>query len=132
MGAVNERPGLSHLDADGRAYKVSFGMASARVVANRTAGESSYDRALAPVAAQLADYFAGRRLAFDIPLAPVGTAFQQKVWQALREIPYGQTRTYGDQQGRERPRDDDQQGAVALEPAAHRTPASSSSRASTS
>jgi len=53
------------------------------------------DEALAPVAAQLADYFAGRRLAFDLPLAPVGTAFQQKVWLALREIPYGRTTTYG-------------------------------------
>ena len=54
------------------------------------------DEALAPVAAQLADYFAGRRLAFDLPLAPVGTAFQQKVWLALREIPYGRTTTYGE------------------------------------
>ena len=53
------------------------------------------DEALAPVAAQLADYFAGRRLAFDLPLAPVGTAFQ-KVWLALREIPYGRTTTYGE------------------------------------
>ncbi|MFL6128370.1 MAG: methylated-DNA--[protein]-cysteine S-methyltransferase [Mycobacteriales bacterium] len=54
------------------------------------------DEALAGVAAQLADYFAGRRLAFDLPLAPVGTAFQQKVWLALREIPYGRTTTYGE------------------------------------
>ena len=54
------------------------------------------DEALAGVAAQLADYFAGRRLGFDLPLAPVGTAFQQKVWSALREIPYGRTTTYGE------------------------------------
>src|SRR4029453_11089470 len=38
----------------------------------------------------------GRRLVFDLPLAPVGTAFQQKVWSALREIPYGRTTTYGE------------------------------------
>lgn len=59
-------------------------------------GAEPDDQALAPVAAQLADYFAGRRLAFDVPLAPVGTAFQQKVWLALREIPYGRTTTYGE------------------------------------
>ncbi len=44
---------------------------------------------------QLDGYFAGRLSDFDLPLAPRGTAFQQKVWGALREIPYGQTRTYG-------------------------------------
>lgn len=45
---------------------------------------------------QLREYFAGTRRAFDLPLAPAGTEFQQKVWAALREIPYGETRTYGD------------------------------------
>ena len=59
-------------------------------------GAERDDEALAPVAAQLADYFAGRRLAFEVPLAPVGTAFQRKVWLALREIPYGRTTTYGE------------------------------------
>lgn len=44
---------------------------------------------------QLAEYFAGDRTSFDVPLAPVGNAFQQKVWALLRRIPYGQTRTYG-------------------------------------
>jgi methylated-DNA-[protein]-cysteine S-methyltransferase len=58
-------------------------------------GAERDDEVLAPVAIQLADYFAGRRLAFDLPLAPTGTAFQQKVWSALREIPYGRTTTYG-------------------------------------
>ena len=45
---------------------------------------------------QLEEYFAGERKAFDLPLAPKGTAFQQKVWKALTEIPYGETRTYGE------------------------------------
>jgi methylated-DNA-[protein]-cysteine S-methyltransferase len=44
--------------------------------------------------AELDEYFAGRRKAFDIPLHPVGTPFQMRVWSALSEIPYGQTRTY--------------------------------------
>ena len=45
--------------------------------------------------AQLEAYFAGERRTFDLPLAPVGTAFQQRVWAALRTIPYGETRSYG-------------------------------------
>ena len=45
---------------------------------------------------QLEEYFAGKRKNFDIPLAPKGTEFQQKVWKALTEIPYGETRTYGE------------------------------------
>ena len=52
--------------------------------------------ALASAAAQLAEYFAGRRLRFDLPLSPAGTAFQLRVWAALREIPYGRTTTYGE------------------------------------
>ena len=46
-------------------------------------------------AAQLAAYFAGELTTFDVPLAPEGTEFQQKVWMLLRAIPYGETRTYG-------------------------------------
>ena len=44
---------------------------------------------------QVLEYFAGLRRGFDLPLAPPGTPFQQKVWQALCAIPYGQTRSYG-------------------------------------
>jgi methylated-DNA-[protein]-cysteine S-methyltransferase len=45
---------------------------------------------------QLADYFAGRRTDFDLPLAPAGTDFQRKVWAGLLAIPYGQTISYGE------------------------------------
>lgn len=45
---------------------------------------------------QLHAYFDGKRLAFDLPLAPAGTAYQRRVWQALCEIPPGSTRTYAD------------------------------------
>lgn len=44
---------------------------------------------------QLGEYFAGGRREFDLPLAPEGSAFQQRVWSALREIPYGETEAYG-------------------------------------
>ena len=44
---------------------------------------------------QIREYFDGRRQEFDLPLTFVGTDFQKKVWQALTEIPYGKTVTYG-------------------------------------
>lgn len=44
--------------------------------------------------AQLAEYFAGTRRTFDLPLAPRGTAFQRSVWSALADIPYGATVSY--------------------------------------
>lgn len=47
-------------------------------------------------AVQLTEYFAGIRQTFDIPLAPKGTEFQQQVWQALRELPFGQHCSYSD------------------------------------
>lgn len=46
--------------------------------------------------AELDAFFAGERKEFDLPLHLKGTAFQQKVWAALLEIPYGETRTYGE------------------------------------
>jgi len=50
----------------------------------------------AATVAQLDEYFAGRRRAFDLPLAPAGTAFQKTVWRALLRIPYGRTASYAD------------------------------------
>ena len=44
--------------------------------------------------AQLEAYFDGARTSFDLPLAPEGTAYRRRVWQALCDIPYGETRTY--------------------------------------
>ena len=45
---------------------------------------------------QLKDYFAGKLEAFDLPLDPQGTPFQQKVWKLLCDIPYGETISYGE------------------------------------
>ena len=47
-------------------------------------------------AAQLAEYFAGTRTRFDLPLAPIGTEFQRRVWAATSAIPFGETATYGE------------------------------------
>jgi methylated-DNA-[protein]-cysteine S-methyltransferase len=70
-----------------------------REPSDESLGASTDDGAVDPVlgaaAEQLAEYFAGERSEFDLPLAPRGDDFQQKVWALLREIPYGQTRSYG-------------------------------------
>ena len=52
-------------------------------------------RAFGDVTRQLDEYFAGSRRSFDLPLAPAGTAFQSRVWDALARIPWGTTVTYG-------------------------------------
>lgn len=45
-------------------------------------------------ALQLNEYLEGKRNSFDLPLNPIGTEFQKKVWAALCDIPYGETRSY--------------------------------------
>ena len=51
---------------------------------------------LCEAARQLGEYFMGTRRTFDLPLDPHGTPFQKSVWAALRDIPYGETRSYRD------------------------------------
>jgi methylated-DNA-[protein]-cysteine S-methyltransferase len=53
------------------------------------------DGAFADAAAQLDEYFAGERTTFELDLELEGTPFQRQVWAALRTIPYGETRSYG-------------------------------------
>jgi methylated-DNA-[protein]-cysteine S-methyltransferase len=72
-----------------------------RVAADRSAGRPVGERAdddpvLAEAARQLEAYFARELKDFDLPLAPDGTPFQQRVWAALRRIGYGETATYGE------------------------------------
>ena len=61
-----------------------------------TAGWERDDARLEPARAQLAEYFAGERTAFDLPLRPAGGPFQLRVWEALQRIPYGETASYGE------------------------------------
>ncbi len=61
--------------------------------------DASWERSPEPfvqVQAQLAEYFAGERTEFEVPLAIDGSAFERRVWQALRDIPYGETISYGE------------------------------------
>jgi methylated-DNA-[protein]-cysteine S-methyltransferase len=58
------------------------------------ATEAPEDQLLVEAERQLTEYFAGRRIGFDLPLDCLGTAFQRNVWKALRTIPFGETRSY--------------------------------------
>jgi methylated-DNA-[protein]-cysteine S-methyltransferase len=89
---IDDTPvGPLRLDADGDGLTgLHFGLGT-------PAGERDDDAPVLRAAAeQLAEYFAGERRHFDLPLAPRGTPFQQSVWAQLRLIPYGTTVTYGE------------------------------------
>ncbi|MET0292743.1 MAG: methylated-DNA--[protein]-cysteine S-methyltransferase [Steroidobacteraceae bacterium] len=58
--------------------------------------EQSENAVLCEAERQLQEYFAGTRRSFDLPLHFSGTEFQQRVWNALLTIPFGETRSYGD------------------------------------
>src|ERR1019366_4204294 len=61
------------------------------------APEAPADNPIEPdIARQIEEFFAGRSTAFDVPLAPEGTAFQQRVWAELRRIPFGETISYAE------------------------------------
>jgi len=79
---------LTLVERDGALARLSFGARGTSEPATPL---------LARAAEQLGEYFAGERRAFDLPLAPSGTEFQLACWRALAEIPYGETRSYGEQ-----------------------------------
>lgn len=54
------------------------------------------DAVLRAACEQLTDYFAGRRQVFDLPLKPLGSEFQVRVWAELSRIPFGETMSYGE------------------------------------
>ena len=78
---------------------ITIGYTEEAVVSVRTGSSLPPDSSSVPVAeqavSQLTEYFCGKRTAFDFPIQPKGTAFQLSVWKALLQIPYGETRTYG-------------------------------------
>jgi methylated-DNA-[protein]-cysteine S-methyltransferase len=64
--------------------------------ARPAAGAIEAPDAFAVAEAQLSEYFASERTAFDLPLDPIGTPFQLEVWRAVRGVGYGETTTYGE------------------------------------
>lgn len=89
-GATDE--GVCLLEfADRRAFDHQTATLRKRLGASMVPGEHPH---LEQLREELDAYFAGRRVAFDVPLVTPGTAFQQTVWNRLRAIPYGRTRSY--------------------------------------
>ena len=60
------------------------------------AQEQNTNTLLQDAKSQLNDYFDGLRKNFDLPLEPLGTKFQKRVWSMMEQIPYGKTTTYGE------------------------------------
>ena len=84
---------LAAKNADGAVAEIRFAHGGRPAAAPKSWVRN--DRAMSDVVAQLRAYFAGELRDFDLPLAFSGTAFQERVWDRLRVIPYGETTTYG-------------------------------------
>ena len=80
----------------GKLFLASDGSSLKALGYGNAPGEMGHDPVLETAKKWLDDYFQGRFRTPEFSLAPEGTAFQQKVWQMLLEIPYGETATYGD------------------------------------
>ena len=92
MVAVADDKGLRLLEfADRRATERELSILRKRLRTNIVPGEHQH---LGTIRSQLADYFSGKKLEFDIPLAAVGSDFQLRAWKILRSIPVGETRSY--------------------------------------
>ena len=81
---------LTLIEEDGKLTEIRFGASAEDAVLAQTPLLHQAQR-------ELEEYFRGERRNFSIPLAPKGTDFQQKCWNALLQIPYGETRTYAQQ-----------------------------------
>jgi len=92
MLAIADDQGLRLLEfVDRRAMERELSILRKRLGTNVVPGEH---RHLDAVRSQLADYFSGKNLEFEVPLAPVGSPFQLRAWELLRSIPLGETRSY--------------------------------------
>lgn len=95
MVACANENGICMLEfSDRKALPTELKEISKHFNANIIQGENSHFETLEK---ELSEYFEGKRLDFTVPLSPVGTDFQKKVWEILRAIPYGTTRSYQDQ-----------------------------------
>jgi methylated-DNA-[protein]-cysteine S-methyltransferase len=84
------------VDQSGSVIGAAFGDVAALQSRLETCHLLSDKPAVSEAREQIRAYYAGELRDFGLPLAPRGTVFQQRVWTALRAIPYGETRSYGD------------------------------------
>src|SRR6476659_7447992 len=92
MLAIADDEGLRLLEfVDRRAMERELSILRQRLRTNVVPGEH---RHLDAVRSEVVDYFSGKNLRFNVPLAPVGSPFQLRAWELLRSIPVGETRSY--------------------------------------
>lgn len=92
MLAIADDEGLRLLEfVDRRAMERELSVLRSRLRTNVVPGEHKH---LEAISRQLADYFSGKNLEFNLPVAPVGSPFQLRAWEILRSIPLGETRSY--------------------------------------
>jgi AraC family transcriptional regulator of adaptative response/methylated-DNA-[protein]-cysteine methyltransferase len=92
MIAVADDQGLRLLEfIDRRATERELSILRRRLRTNVVPGKH---RHLESLRSQLRNYFAGEKLEFEVPLAPVGSPFQLRAWKSLQSIPVGETRSY--------------------------------------
>lgn len=85
---------IGYVSAEGDGEGIHF---ISRAAAKPNGRQADASKALDTYKKEMKEYFAGSRKAFSVPLSVVsGTPFQRKVWNALRKIPYGSVKTYGD------------------------------------
>lgn len=82
------------VEANGALLEIGF--TNGKRPANKPIDATECGKPFSNIIRQLEEYFAGQRREFDLPLAPQGTAFQQRVWQALMEIPFGTSMSYSE------------------------------------
>jgi AraC family transcriptional regulator of adaptative response/methylated-DNA-[protein]-cysteine methyltransferase len=92
MLAIADDQGLRLLEfVDRRAMERELSILRRRLRTNVVPGDHRY---LNQIRQQLGEYFAGKRMEFDVPLAPIGSQFQLRAWKILQSIPAGETRSY--------------------------------------
>ena len=91
---------LRIVERDGSIVAIEFSPFRPPADGRPLGARSDDEPVLAEATRQLTAYFAGELTDFDLPLAPIGTDFQQRVWEQLGRIAYGETASYGEIAGR--------------------------------
>ena len=93
---VSNGEALVRLDIEGAKDRTDAPLSKTSRLLQHHGHPGSPDAVIEQAARELNEYFAGKRTDFDVPIALVGTEFQQDIWLALLGVPYGETSTYGD------------------------------------
>ena len=93
---VSNGEALVRLDIEGAQDRTNAPLSITSLLLQHHGLPGSHDKVTDQASHELKEYFAGQRIEFGVPIALVGTVFQQAIWFALLGVPYGKTATYGD------------------------------------